>query len=64
MKKIQTFDRYAHYANKAASKERSGKYADAAELWEIALLSAQLDESKKWCQARIAFCQRMTSRPF
>ncbi|PJG86191.1 ANR family transcriptional regulator [Conservatibacter flavescens] len=56
MKKKQTFDCYSHYANKAANKERSGNYAEAAKLWGCALLFASLEASKKWCEARRDFC--------
>ncbi len=60
------FNRYKHYAEKAARIERAGNYPEAVKLWETAMLNAN-DKQKKqyeWAKASADFCRRMILKPF
>lgn len=56
--KPKSFDRYLHYADKAVKCEQAEQYAEAAEYWEIAKLSAT-GKNLDWCEYRANLCQRL-----
>lgn len=62
--KATEFDRYKHYAEKAAEAERKGNYADAQDHWEVAKLSAKKTANRDWAGQRAVFCKRMHKKPF
>lgn len=55
------FDRYKHYASKACQAEAEGDFEKAAEMWEIAALSAA-EQNKQWAEYRVVFCQKQNNR--
>lgn len=58
------FNRYQHYAEKAAEAERKGNYEEAKDNWEVAKLSAKKTANRDWAEQRAEFCKRMHQRPF
>lgn len=58
------FNRYQHYAEKAAEAERKGNYAEAKDHWEVAKLSAKTTANLDWAEQRVAFCKRVNEKPF
>ncbi|MDY2946571.1 ANR family transcriptional regulator [Actinobacillus pleuropneumoniae] len=58
------FNRYQHYAEKAAESERKGNYEEAQDYWEIAKLSAKTTANRDWAEQRAAFCKGMHKKPF
>ena len=58
------FNRYQHYAEKAAEAERKGNYAEAQDHWEVAKLSAKKTANRDWAEQRAEFCKRMHKKPF
>lgn len=58
------FNRYQHYAEKAAEAERKGNYEEAQDYWEIAKLSAKTTANRDWAEQRVAFCKRVNEKPF
>lgn len=58
------FNRYQHYAEKAAEAERKGNYKEAQDHWEVAKLSAKTTANRDWAEQRAAFCKRVNEKPF
>ncbi|MCW2457649.1 UNVERIFIED_ORG: hypothetical protein M2414_005422 [Rahnella aquatilis] len=48
--------RYQRYARLAASFERAGQYAEAAQVWGEAYKSAR-GPNADWCQSRLSLCE-------
>ena len=62
--KATKFNRYKHYAEKAAEAERKGNYEEAQDHWEVAKLSAKSTANLGWAEQRAEFCKRMHNKPF
>lgn len=58
------FNRYQHYAEKAAEAERKGNYKEAQDHWEVAKLSAKTTANRDLAEQRAAFCKRVNEKPF
>lgn len=58
------FNRYQHYAEKAAEAESKGNYKEAQDYWEIAKLSAKKTANRDWAEQRAVFCKRVNEKPF
>lgn len=56
--------RFKYLSKLAASQERQGNYADAAQTWNKAAKDASNAANQAWCANRSAFCNRMVLRPF
>lgn len=62
--KAVKFDRYKHYAEKAAEAERKGNYEEAQDHWEVAKLSAKKTANRDWAGQRAEFCKRVQEKRF
>lgn len=62
--KAVKFDRYKHYAEKAAEAERKGNYEEAQDHWEVAKLSAKKTANRDCAGQRAEFCKRVQEKRF
>lgn len=53
----KTASPFLHHASFAAGFEQDGRFADAAESWQLAMKVAVKESDVRWAEDRCAFCR-------